>query len=53
MDAMLLTGRAGMLGRAVVRQLWDKGQTVCVLVRRNGPLAGDPTIESVAGDLSR
>ena len=49
---VLLTGAQGFLGRAVLKRLLERGETVRVLVRRQSPeLEANPKIDVVYGDL--
>ena len=51
---IVVTGGAGLVGRAVVRVLRDRGDTVVALVRdpRRAPFLGELGAELVQGDLS-
>jgi predicted dehydrogenase/nucleoside-diphosphate-sugar epimerase len=49
---VLLTGAQGVLGRAVLKRLLDRGDTVRVLIRRESPqLEANPRLDVVYGDL--
>lgn len=49
---VLVTGAAGLLGRAVVKRLLDEGRSVRVLVRRvPGWVKDEPRLTAVHGDL--
>jgi len=49
---VLLTGAQGILGRAVLKRLLERGETVRVLIRRESAhLEGNPLLDVVYGDL--
>lgn len=49
---VLLTGAQGVLGRAVIKRLLERGDTVRVLIRRESPqLEANPKLDVVYGDL--
>jgi uncharacterized protein YbjT (DUF2867 family) len=51
MERILVTGGNGVLGRAVVTRLLEKGYTVRVMSRRARPAQTAPGVEWVVGDL--
>ena len=51
MERILVTGGSGVLGRAVVTRLLEKGYTVRVMSRRARPAQAAPGVEWVVGDL--
>ena len=52
-EAVVITGANGLLGRALVRKLIERGEHLRLFVRREPPpeISGHPLVEVVIGDL--